>query len=312
MPTYVEKSFIGSGDLYLDILDSTTGVKTGEFFLGNVAEFKLATPEISKAELKSKMRESYGKVLKSVITEFKQSLSFSLSDYTKENLKLAFMGDNEDLAQSSGSVTGELMTAHSGKYSKLIYRNLKSSPDVVVKANASGTWAAAHAYALGDIVKPAGSSYFFEVTTAGTSDDTTEPTWPTVVGNTVVDGTVTWTCRKYTFVKDTDYEVDYEIGRIYVIESGDIEDGQSLLVDYSYDSLTGSITNISTEKQIEAFVRFIGLDRANSRNCEVELFKVALTPGGDVDLISEKFTTLNFSGEILTTDAGTGRFLLKD
>jgi hypothetical protein len=311
MQSYVEQSFIGSGDLYADILDNTTGAKTGEIFLGNATEFKLAAPSISKVEMRSKMRASYGETLKSVITEYKQSLNFTLSDYTKENLRLAFLGSNEDLNQAVGSATAEAVTAHTGKYSKLTYRNLKNSPDVVVKSNVSGTWAATHAYALGDVVKPAGSSYYFEVTTAGTSDSA-EPLWPAVIGETIADDTVTWTCRKYTYVKDTDYEVDYETGRIYIMETGDIEDGQNLLTDYSYNALTGSITNISTEKRIEAYLRFIGLDKANSRNCELELYKVAITPGGEVDLISGKFTELKFNGEILTTDTGTGQFMFKD
>lgn len=55
-------------------------------------------------------------------------------------------------------------------------------------------WVASTAYSLGDTrepVTPNGNVY--RVTTAGTSDSS-EPTWPTSgIGNTVVDGTVTWT-----------------------------------------------------------------------------------------------------------------------
>jgi len=45
------------------------------------------------------------------------------------------------------------------------------------------------------IVKPTTQNgFWYEATTGGTSHATTEPVWPTVVGNTIVDGTVTWTC----------------------------------------------------------------------------------------------------------------------
>ncbi len=58
------------------------------------------------------------------------------------------------------------------------------------------TWAVSVAYALVDLVVPTTvNGYTYECTVAGTSDAATEPTWPTVVGDTVVDGTVTWTCR---------------------------------------------------------------------------------------------------------------------
>lgn len=59
-------------------------------------------------------------------------------------------------------------------------------------------WAAATAKIVGEFVSPTranrnGNRY--ECTTAGTTHATTEPTWPTTAGATVVDDGVTWTCR---------------------------------------------------------------------------------------------------------------------
>lgn len=57
-------------------------------------------------------------------------------------------------------------------------------------------WAANTAYALNaQRIPTAANGYFYRATTAGTSHATTEPTWPTTVGATVADGTVTWTCH---------------------------------------------------------------------------------------------------------------------
>lgn len=63
-------------------------------------------------------------------------------------------------------------------------------------------WQANHAYSLGARCvctvaygTAAARAFVYEVTTAGTSHATTQPTWPTTVGNTVSDGGVTWTCR---------------------------------------------------------------------------------------------------------------------
>jgi hypothetical protein len=68
------------------------------------------------------------------------------------------------------------------------------SPTIVeTAANSWGlTWAATHAYVLGDVVIPAtpnGSLYM--CVAAGTSSGAA-PTFPTVVGETVTDGTVVW------------------------------------------------------------------------------------------------------------------------
>lgn len=61
----------------------------------------------------------------------------------------------------------------------------------------SGTtvWAASTAYAVNATTRPTLNSdtgYYYVCTTAGTSS-TVAPTWPTVVGSTVTDGTVVWT-----------------------------------------------------------------------------------------------------------------------
>jgi hypothetical protein len=57
-------------------------------------------------------------------------------------------------------------------------------------------WAVATAYTLGQSVEPTTpNTYRYIVTVAGTSHAATEPTWPTTIGNTVTDGTVTWKCE---------------------------------------------------------------------------------------------------------------------
>lgn len=61
-----------------------------------------------------------------------------------------------------------------------------------------GAWVASTNYAVGNHVEPTqqgGNGFFYEATADAGSSGTTEPTWPTTAGNTVVDGGITWTCR---------------------------------------------------------------------------------------------------------------------
>lgn len=56
-------------------------------------------------------------------------------------------------------------------------------------------WLANHAYAKDARVEPTvRNGYRYRCTVAGTSHASTQPTWPTTIGNTVTDGGVTWKC----------------------------------------------------------------------------------------------------------------------
>lgn len=61
------------------------------------------------------------------------------------------------------------------------------------QAGPGPAWAANTAYTTASYVTNA-SGYYFRCTGAGTSHPTTEPTWPTTIGSTVVDSGATWTC----------------------------------------------------------------------------------------------------------------------
>lgn len=66
-------------------------------------------------------------------------------------------------------------------------------------------WAGVTNYAAGNFVKPTvENGYVYEVTTDAGSSAAGEPTWPTTVGNTVVDDGITWTCRAGTPAADDD------------------------------------------------------------------------------------------------------------
>jgi len=106
-----------------------------------------------------------------------------------------------------------------------------------------------------------------------------------------------------TYVLDTDYKIDTtlsddKIGRIFIMSSGSITEGDTLHIDYDYAGLT--YTNISAfaNTQITGKLRFVS-DNPAGQQQELEVWTVSLVPAGDTALIGDDWSTLGFTGEIL-------------
>lgn len=70
------------------------------------------------------------------------------------------------------------------------------SPWIYAYGTPDSAWIASTNYAVGNTVRPVSpNGYRYEVTTDSGSSGIVEPVWPTTIGNTIVDGGITWTCR---------------------------------------------------------------------------------------------------------------------
>lgn len=117
-------------------------------------------------------------------------------DWLSNDLRLALIGagytpDRGAHEYWSDVVANELSaTGYTANGTALTSEGISVTP-----ANSfATTWAASTAYAVGFIVRPtAGNGFLYSCSVAGTSSGS-QPTWPTVIGTTVADGGVTWTC----------------------------------------------------------------------------------------------------------------------
>lgn len=68
---------------------------------------------------------------------------------------------------------------------------------VITKVNVThSAWVLNTNYAMGDRVIPTvDNGFYYEVTVDAGSSGGTQPTWPVILGNTVVDGGITWECK---------------------------------------------------------------------------------------------------------------------
>lgn len=118
---------LGRGKWYFDRKDSS-GAYGGYRFLGNADASEL-TAEAQKAEKYGSTTSATIK-LKSVVTQQNFTLTMNLSEYTAENLAMAFFGTTGTLTQTGATVTGEALTgganAQKGRIYKTAYRNISA------------------------------------------------------------------------------------------------------------------------------------------------------------------------------------------
>jgi hypothetical protein len=108
-----------------------------------------------------------------------------------------------------------------------------------------------------------------------------------------------------TYVEGTDYEIDYQVGRIRALSGGAITDATSIEVGSTWLGITnGFKVQALTQNTIYAFIRMIGKDLAYGRDCEVIVHKVELVPSGDINWLTDDFASLEFTGTILNTPQG--------
>lgn len=124
---------LGRGKIYFDRFNSS-GVKTGELFLGNCPTFEI-TPspeEIKKYSSATKAAD----LIASDVLRTSLALRIVGDEFSKENLAMALFGDNSVLAQTGAAITNEAIAdVLQGRY----YALLKRQVSAVTVTGPSGT-----------------------------------------------------------------------------------------------------------------------------------------------------------------------------
>lgn len=101
-------------------------------------------------------------------------------------------------------------------------------------------------------------------------------------------------------VEGTDYEVDEEMGRIFLLSSAsNIEDGHSLLIELDANPTAKGIDEVRalTRSDVTGALKFIEVNPVNQdRRREWEFHRINLSAEGDVSMIGDDWSNMPFSG----------------
>lgn len=96
----------------------------------------------------------------------------------------------------------------------------------------------------------------------------------------------------------TDYTVDARSGRIYIVPTGTIVKGATVVVDYAYETVSLVTIEAGTNSAQYAMFRFIS-DNVRGSNQEVVVPKVSLTVDGEYGLISDDYGNWTLTASVL-------------
>jgi hypothetical protein len=101
------------------------------------------------------------------------------------------------------------------------------------------------------------------------------------------------------YVEGTDYTVDRDLGRIFVIEGGDMVAGDYDVDVATYSSSTASVHEVKalTQSAIDGALKFVAINPADdSKIVEYNFHQVRLAAEGDLSLIGDDWTVMQLTG----------------
>lgn len=115
-----------------------------------------------------------------------------------------------------------------------------------------------------------------------------------------------------TYVKDTDYTVDYAFGQLFILEGSAIADKASLKVDYAYSAVTADKIEGGTSASVRGKVFLKGKNVFNDIPVELTIWDAILSSDSAIDWLSDKEIDIKLKGRMVVPAGRSGAFELKN
>lgn len=109
-------------------------------------------------------------------------------------------------------------------------------------------------------------------------------------GITVKDDTVSRTLN-------TDYRVDVDTGRVYIVPGGAIVNGSEITISCSHAAVSSNVVRALTDTEVNRYV-FLKGDPTTGATHDYEFWNVAFVPDGELALITDEFATIQLNGGV--------------
>jgi len=250
---------LGRGEIYFArFADAVNFVPAGERYIGNSPELSLTISQ----EVLDHFSSDRGIREKdaSIPLQVDRTGSFSTDNIHPENVAMFFFGESQSVVEAGGTITSETVAPEGAEQG--LYYQLGVSE-----------------------ARPTGAKGLID------TDDSNSGGSFTVFENDSNSG------AGVAFVKGTDYEIDYDSGRLYIIPDGGIADGTVLSVTYVIKASTFARV-ISGSAPVAGAMRYIQINPQGT-NFDYYFPYVKVSPNGDYALKGDDWQVIPFNLEIL-------------
>lgn len=250
-------------------------------------------------------------------TPGESTITLTLASFSSnfDNLSLFFGGDVVSVTQGTTPVVGHLLMgiAQNRFYplgitdaNKVGIRGIAPTPVVTSAPAALTAWATGVAKAKWAAVGPATpDDKVLIALNAGTTHATTEPTWPTVIGDTVVDNDITWlltATASTTFTENVDYVVDNDTETGARIRWDSAPSAIAVFVDYTPTAATWNQIPGGQSISYDGYAEFHG-DVEGAE--QVLMFpRITLQSNGTLPTVTDQttFVQVGLTGTVITLE----------
>jgi hypothetical protein len=114
-----------------------------------------------------------------------------------------------------------------------------------------------------------------------------------------------------TYVKGTDYDINYKMGWLKILPGSAIVAAATVEVSGTYAAVTGTSIAGATQSQIRAQFRLHGMNFADGLPVLVDVWEAVIAADAAFDFLSDDFATLSLPGRLKTPAGKSEPFVVK-
>lgn len=123
--------------------------------------------------------------------------------------------------------------------------------------------------------------------------------------------TVTNSAASTTYVEDTHYEINRELGWFRALSGGTITEGQALKLSSTYGAISGSLIGGAAQPDLRIKLVLDGKNLVDNAPCVVTVDEAIVAPNAAVDFLNSDFVTMPLAGRMKTQAGKSSPFFVE-